>query len=248
MATTTRHGRLNEFDVENETVTAYLECVELYFDANDVTNDKKVPVLLCNIGAKTYALLRSLAAPKASKEKTLDEKTKLLKSHFEPIPSVIAERYRFHQRDQAAETIAGFVAELRKLTTHCKFEDTTDFLDESLRDRFVCGLRSESVRKHLFKEEKLTFAKAVDLAQTLETASKDAQMKADRVPSGNSAVHKVTSPSQKEGCSRCGLTNHKSTDCHFKEAKRDTLNEPVRVATRLKEKEGMLLLPKDGRG
>ena len=43
-------------------------------------------------------------------------------------------------------------------------------------------------------------------------------MKADQVPRGNSAVHKVTSPSQKEGCSRCGLTNHKSTDCRFKEA------------------------------
>ena len=193
--------------------------MELYFDANDVANDNKVPVLLSNIGAKTYGLLRSLAAPKSPKEKTLDEITMLLKSHFEPTPSVIAERYRFHRRDQAAgETIADFVAELRKLTTHCKFEDTTDFLDESLRDGFVCGLRSESVRKHLFKEEKLTFAKAVDLAQTLETASKDAQMKADRVPSGNSAVHKVTSPSKKEGCSRCGLTNHKSTDCRFKEA------------------------------
>ena len=31
MATSTRHGLLNEFDVENETVTAYLERVELYF-------------------------------------------------------------------------------------------------------------------------------------------------------------------------------------------------------------------------
>ena len=46
MATTTRHGRLNEFDADNETVTAYLERVELYFDANNVAEDKKVPVLL----------------------------------------------------------------------------------------------------------------------------------------------------------------------------------------------------------
>ena len=73
MATTTRHGRLNEFYVENETVTAYMERVELYFDANDVADDKKVPVLLSNIGAKMYGLLRSLAALKAPKEKTLDD-------------------------------------------------------------------------------------------------------------------------------------------------------------------------------
>ena len=72
MATGTCHGRLIEFNVENETVTAYLERVELYFDANDVVDDKQVPVLLSNIGAKMYGLLRSLAALKAPK-KTLDD-------------------------------------------------------------------------------------------------------------------------------------------------------------------------------
>ena len=140
---------------------------------------KKVPVLLSNIGAKTYGLLRRLVAPKAPKEKTLAEIKTLLESHFELTPSVIAERYRFHRRDQVqGETIAAYVAELRKLTAHCKFEDMTDFLDNSLRDRFVCGLRSESTRKRLFQEKALIFTKAMELAQTLETASKDAQMKA----------------------------------------------------------------------
>ena len=62
----------------------------------------------------------------------------MLKSHFKPEPIVIAERYGFHRRAQAeGESIADYVAELRRLTTHCKFEDTTDYLEESLRDRFV---------------------------------------------------------------------------------------------------------------
>ena len=38
---------------------------------------------------------------------------------------------------------------------------------------------------------------------------------AEQLPSGNTSVHKVTSP---EACYRCGLTNHKTSDCHFKEA------------------------------
>ena len=67
VATSIRYGQLYEFDAENETVTAYLERAELYFDANDVADEKKVPVLLSNIGAKTYGLLRSLVAPKAPK-------------------------------------------------------------------------------------------------------------------------------------------------------------------------------------
>ena len=143
-----------------------------------------------------------------------------MKSHFEPTPSVIAERYRFHRRDQASgESIANYVVELRKLTTHCKFEERKDFLQESLRDRFVCGLRSESIRKRLLTEDqKVTFAKAMELAKNLETASKDAQLKAsEQIPCENTAVHKVTSPSEKESCYRCGLTNHKTADCRFKE-------------------------------
>ena len=43
MATSTRHGQLHEFDVVNETVTTYLERIELYFDANDVSDEKRCP-------------------------------------------------------------------------------------------------------------------------------------------------------------------------------------------------------------
>ena len=108
---------------------------------------------------------------------------------------MIAERYRFHRRDQAVrENITDYVAELRKLTTHCKFEETTDFLEESLRDRFVCGLRSEGTRKRLLTENKLTFSEALEIAQSLEAATKDAQLKfSDHAPDGPGAVHKVKS-------------------------------------------------------
>ena len=40
----------------------------------------------------------------------------------------------------------------------------------------------------------------------------------DQNPSGPSAIHRVASPKPKEACHRCGLTNHKAADCHFKEA------------------------------
>ncbi len=45
-----------------------------------------------------------------------------LKSHFEPKRLVIAERFYFHHRAQAAgETVVDFVTELRRLTTYCEF-------------------------------------------------------------------------------------------------------------------------------
>ena len=39
--------------------------------------------------------------------------------------------------------MAEYVAELRKLATHCCFGD---HLEEALRDRLVCGIRDESTQ------------------------------------------------------------------------------------------------------
>ena len=92
-----QYGRLKKFDADSEPtcITAYLERVELFFEANEVADGKRVLILLSNIGAKTYGLLRSLTAPKAPKESSFKELSELLKAHFEPAPIVIAERYRF---------------------------------------------------------------------------------------------------------------------------------------------------------
>ena len=44
------------------------------------------------IGAKTYAVLRSLVAPDQPKDKSFAELKALLKAHYDPKPLVIAER------------------------------------------------------------------------------------------------------------------------------------------------------------
>ena len=85
-----------------------------------------------------------------------------LKKHFEPKKVVIAKRFNFHRRNQAPdESIAEYVAELRKLTTNCDFGD---YLEEALRDRFICRLRSETTQKQLLTEAELTFQRAVEIA------------------------------------------------------------------------------------
>ena len=54
----------------------------------------------------------------------------MLQKHFEPKPVVIIQRFHFHRRNQAlGETVVEYVAELRRLATHCKFED---YLEEAL--------------------------------------------------------------------------------------------------------------------
>ena len=51
MATgTTQFGTLNEYNPDVETITKYLDRVLLYFEANEVAADKRVPFLLSSIG------------------------------------------------------------------------------------------------------------------------------------------------------------------------------------------------------
>ena len=54
---------IREFELGTESISAYLERVQLYFVANDIANEKKLAVLLSVIGSKTYVLLRSLLHP-----------------------------------------------------------------------------------------------------------------------------------------------------------------------------------------
>ena len=87
------YGQLNQFDSEQETFSAYLERVDIFFQANNIAEDKQVGIFLSLIGARTYGLLRDLVAPAKPKDKSLAELTKTLRTHFEPRPLIIAERF-----------------------------------------------------------------------------------------------------------------------------------------------------------
>ena len=68
----------------------------------------------------------------------------VLRSHFDHKPLVMAERFHFHKWDQApGKSISNYVAELRRLATHCEFGG---YLEQALRDRLVCGIRHENTQ------------------------------------------------------------------------------------------------------
>ena len=48
-------GRMKEFTPDTESISAYLERLQLYFDANSIAEDKRVSVFA---EAKHYTLLR----------------------------------------------------------------------------------------------------------------------------------------------------------------------------------------------
>lgn len=100
--------------------------------------EKKHTVFLTVVGAATYKLLRSLLAPVKPGEKPFNDLVTKLNEHYNPAPSLIIQRYRFHSRSRApGEFVAMFVAQLRSLSEHCKFDTV---LEDMLCDRIVCGI------------------------------------------------------------------------------------------------------------
>ena len=205
-----QHGYIREFHPESDSIKSYLKRVQLYFEANDVAADKQVAVLLSSIGAPTYSLISDLAAPGPPIDKTLREIEEILRKHYEPKRAVIAERFLFHKKEQAAgETIAEFDASLRKLATSCQFGAT---LGEALRDRFVCGLRHESIQRRLLSEQELTYNKALDIAQAMEAADSNTNAFKATEPLIHKFSRQASKPKLAKLCYRCGRRSHSLTN------------------------------------
>ena len=217
------YGTLQPFQPDDEGIAAYLERAAIYFTANGIEETKQVPVFLSVVGGKVYALLRDLLVPAKPSSKTFTELSDTLKGHFEPKPLVIAERYYFYNRHQKpSESIADFVAELRRFATHCEFGD---HLNEALRDRLVCGMRHKGIQQRLLSEFGLTLTKAIEIAQGMEAAERNARKLQNGDTQYTDEVHKVEgSHSQREeqqrgkACYRCGATDHLASTCRFKNA------------------------------
>ena len=142
---------------------------------------------------------------------------------------MIAERYRFYVRNQAAgESISEYVAALKKMSQNCEFGQ---FLQDVIRDRLVCGLKNDHIQKRLLSEDKRTFEKALNLSVAMETSAKDTQelskrevkqgvhklaaAKGGSASSGKNPSSVGTSNSE-SSCWRCGR-KHSPDQCWFKE-------------------------------
>lgn len=54
---------------------------------------------------------------------------------------------------------------MKKLAEHRVFNE---MLNDTIRDRLVCGLRSETVQKRLLTESALTLDQAIDISVSME--------------------------------------------------------------------------------
>ena len=149
MATVSAVGQIKEFGPNEECTCIaaymYLERFDLYLRVNKIDASVQVSMFLLVVGRPHYLLLCDLVVPDKPEKKLLETLKGLLLKHYEPEPIVIAEHFHFYQwKQKPGEPITLYHACLRKLASHCQFEE---FLPQELRDKLVCVFSAKPFRK-----------------------------------------------------------------------------------------------------
>ncbi|XP_064470140.1 uncharacterized protein LOC135384888 [Ornithodoros turicata] len=122
-------GRISEFN-EGMSWSTWIKRLTFYCEANLIaTPEKKRAVLLTMCGESTYETLKALVAPQLPSEVSYSDIVRCLAEHFDPKPSELLSRFKFHQRNQApTETIADYVTALRAIARDCGFSISSTVL------------------------------------------------------------------------------------------------------------------------
>ena len=161
MSSTSLFGVFGEIDPSTELFTAYLERLEQFLIANSIgqcsadasqevlaaADEEKVAVFISVMGKNSYVILRDLCSPDSPKDKSFSQLFDKLKGHYKLKRLEVADTYRFHRCVQEEnESVSAYSARLRRYALTCYFGE---FLNRSLRDQFICGIRNSATRKNV---------------------------------------------------------------------------------------------------
>ncbi|XP_042147352.1 uncharacterized protein LOC115325764 [Ixodes scapularis] len=187
--------KFTEFKPEEDDVDEYLERFEIFLRVNAVKTEDKAVTLLNYIGKASYQVLKTLLVPDSPVSKSYDVLSEVLKRHYAPKRLVIAERTKFHWRNQeVGESLADFSLAIKKLAQTCVFKD---YLDQALRDRLVAGCRDPEVQRTLIQLDDDYFDEVlkVGLAKELSLRKTD-EIRQPGVPDSMD-VHRVQAASRR---------------------------------------------------
>ena len=166
--------------------------------------------------------------------------TDSMSSHYDPTQFTVIsrERYKFWStiKRKPGETPTELAVRVQQMATTCVFPAFKNLLDEAMRNCFICTINNEAILKSVFreKEEKLTLAKAVEIASEVEEAAKtakaqvyskpdDVQMIHTKKPQRNHHHQKSPQPTKLSAsttarCYRCGKNGPVMKDCRLSNA------------------------------
>ena len=225
------------FDPTKESWINYTERLENYFVLKNTTEELKTATLINCIGPEPYGILKNIFAPVVPNTRPYKELVKALTDHYVPATMKWAERFQLNQRIQKeGESCIEFGAALRRLAIHCQYGN---HLDEALTLIFICGLKSETIRKRLLLSAKDTFKEMLEAACKCENAEKHSSLMSANTTnaapvfdirkvenSRNTGTNRRVNNNVGGGryakmrkCNRCHKNNHSEDNCFMKNVK-----------------------------
>ena len=136
---------------------------------NEKESKFRVATFITCIGPDALEVHNGLPFRSDEEKQDINVVLNLWKSHCIGQTNVIYERYKFNNRKQEShESIDVYAAALRALAATCEFGELKD---EMIRDRLVCGIADNSVRRKLLQEPKLSLEKCLDICRSAEATS-----------------------------------------------------------------------------
>ena len=113
-------GILEPFDPATHDWTIYYERLENYLAANEIKEDREVPVFLALLGQKAYSTLVDLCLTERPSKLKIGQLKEIMDHHYGPKINVLAARTIFRsttqQEDQSINAFLGF---LRHAANQC---------------------------------------------------------------------------------------------------------------------------------
>ena len=138
----------------------------------DKSEKEKCSIFLYTIGQTGRDVYNTMVLADGERDK-IDILFSKFEAYCKPKQNVTIERYRFNTRVQAKhETIDQYLTELKLIAKNCSFGELENQL---IRDRIVCGTKSEEVRQRLLRAEELSLDKAISVCRAEEESKKSVQ-------------------------------------------------------------------------
>lgn len=220
--------RINEGQAAG-TWPKFKQNLEIFLSASGIDADekRKCNLLLHCMGPEGVDIYNTFELKKeeVNKYSVLIDK---FDNYFLPKINVTFERHKFFTRNKKpGENFDAYVTELKSLASTCEFGKLKDSL---IKDRIVCGIESDKLRKKLLVETNLNLNKCIDICKSseltqahtkqisTETVHVDKVNKQNRNQKPNYQNKKAKKSSGKfqssiiNNCTRCGRT-HKINEC-----------------------------------
>ena len=128
-------------------------------------NPDKLPILHNFVGHHPFTLIED--------ETTFDGAIGILKAQYQrPVNEIYARHVLYSRKQLPNESIDDYVQNLRELARKCNFQPVTAavYQEESIRNSFIAGLRSNYIRQRLLEKETLDLKTAIENARALDVA------------------------------------------------------------------------------